>query len=298
MRLFCSTLSETAGIRVPVLCSAVSFGQAVYTLAPPPHTAKAIMLLKFVQVKTKSNDLYNRIRGNFCHAMSHCAPSNCLLCGMENSHLLCRDCTRQFFSASPNRCISCALPILIHDARCGNCLSDSPAFDATTVACDYGAPLDQLILALKFAHRLAVAPALAKLLAEATLSSPIKNNLPDFLIAVPLSRQRLAKRGFNQALEIARPFARYLGRPVYADLLQRIRDTEAQTLLHPDQRHENILNAFAPNSDYADRIRGRHIGVIDDVMTTGATLHEVASCLKQHGAARVSNMVFARTPPH
>lgn len=229
-------------------------------------------------------------------------PSSCLLCGMESGHLICQECTAQFFSATPKRCISCALPILIHDTRCGNCLKNPPAYDKTTVACDYAAPFDQLVLALKFGHRTAVASALAELLAKALLnastSSSTSSDLPDIFIPVPLSRQRLTQRGFNQALEIARPLAQLAGRPIYPDLLHRVRDTAAQTLVHPNQRHENILRAFSPNYHYADKIQGRHIGVVDDVMTTGATLHEVAACLKRHGAARVSNVVFARTLPH
>lgn len=115
---------------------------------------------------------------------------------------------------------------------------------------------------------------------------------------VPLSRARLVQRGFNQSLQIARPLATLMQRPLYAQLLHRVRDTTAQTLLHPDQRRENILHAFTPDEATKDRIRGRHIGVVDDVMTTGATLNEIAACLKRHGAVSVTNLVFARTPPH
>lgn len=217
---------------------------------------------------------------------------------MEGEKLICAACFDQFFSSTTGldaskRCISCAVPILIHDTHCGGCSKNPPAFDSTVVACDYVAPFDQLVLALKFGHRLAVASAIADLLAKVVV-----DELPDLFIAVPLSRQRLAKRGFNQALEIAKPLAHKLDRPIYPNLLHRVRDTQAQTLLHPDQRQKNILHAFFPNPVYADKIRGRHIGVVDDVMTTGATLHEIASCLKRHGAAHVSNIVFARTPPH
>ena len=227
------------------------------------------------------------------NSIPYLIPSVCLLCGMEGKQLICSGCSAQFFSSTAKRCVACALPIFIHDTHCGACLKNPPAFDSSTVACDYVAPFDQLVLALKFGHRLAVASAIADLLTKAVVSE-----LPDLFIAVPLSRQRLAQRGFNQALEIAKPLAQKLDRPIYSNLLHRIRETQAQTLLHPDQRQKNILHAFSPNEDYADKIRGRHIGVVDDVMTTGATLHEIATCLKQHGATRVSNIVFARTPPH
>jgi len=229
----------------------------------------------------------------FKKGISYLIPTTCLLCEMEGEQLICAACSAQFFSATTSRCLSCALPVFIHDTHCGECLKNPPAFDSTIVACDYVAPFDQLVLALKFGHRLAVASAIADLLAKAVVKE-----LPDLLIAVPLSHQRLAQRGFNQALEIAKPLAHQLDRPIYSKLLHRIRDTQPQTLLHPDQRQKNILRAFLPSEDYADKIRGQHIGVVDDVMTTGATLHEIATCLKQHGAARVSNIVFARTPPH
>ena len=233
-------------------------------------------------------------------SLTELITSPCLLCGVENSRAICCDCHQQFFSNSSRgsqRCVICALPIPTSDSRCGNCLANPPAFHSTAVACDYMAPLDQLVLALKFGHQLPVAKALALLLAEATLASP-HYSPPELLIPVPLSRTRLTERGFNQAYEIAKPFAKLLHRPVYPQLLLRIRETIPQTLLHPDQRHENLHHAFSPNPAYADKIRGRHIGVIDDVMTTGATLHEIAACLQRHGAKRVSNFVFARTPPH
>jgi ComF family protein len=232
-------------------------------------------------------------------SLSDLIPCSCLLCGIENNRAVCAGCQHQFFSVTSKRCISCALPVGQADTYCGSCLSNPPAFYSTTVACDYAPPLDQLILALKFQHQLAVAPALAGLLAKTVLSRPkSQQNLPDFLIPVPLGRARLAERGFNQSYQIAKPLATRLKLPVYPQLLLRVRDTTAQTLLHPNQRHENILHAFSPNSGYEDKIQGRHIGVVDDVMTTGATLHEIAACLKRHGARRVSNFVFARTPPH
>jgi len=213
--------------------------------------------------------------------------------------MICAACHRQFFSASTARCFCCAIPLDNHERLCGSCITEPPAFQHTWVACNYEVPLDQLVLSLKFGHQLAVAPSLAGTLADSVLSAPEPDQpLPDFLIPVPLSRERLAQRGFNQALEIARPLARQLFLPLYPRLLSRVRDTTAQSLLHPDQRRKNILHAFVPDDGYEDKIRDRHVGVVDDVMTTGSTLHEIAACLKRHGARRVSNLVFARTPPH
>jgi ComF family protein len=178
--------------------------------------------------------------------------------------------------------------------RCGACLDEPPAFDATIAAVDYSAPLDQLVIALKFGGRLAMAPLFARLVRDALLHTP-EAPLPDVLIPVPLGGERLRQRGFNQALEIARPLSWALGIELQPRLALRLRETDAQSTLHPEQRRKNMRGAFSVSPAFVDRIGGRHIGVIDDVMTTGETLNEFAATLKRFGAARVTNFVFART---
>jgi ComF family protein len=179
-------------------------------------------------------------------------------------------------------------------ALCGHCLRDGPAFDRTVVAADYAAPLDQLVLQLKFGGRLALAPLLAQLLRDAVLRQP-GFVLPALLCPVPLGSQRLAERGFNQALEIARPLARALGVALHPRLAARVHETRAQSSVAPHQRGGNIAHAFALAEPAL--VAGRHVGIVDDVMTSGQTLNELAATFKRHGAARVSNLVFARTPP-
>lgn len=151
------------------------------------------------------------------------------------------------------------------------------------------------MLNLKFGNRLPLAGLMAGMLADAAGAASLA--LPEVLTAVPLGRVRLVERGFNQALEIAKPLARLLGLPLDRRLVARQRDTRAQSLLHPDERHANIRQAFIVPATGLDAVRGRHIGVVDDVMTTGETLNEVAATLKRFGAARVTNFVFARTLP-
>lgn len=223
-------------------------------------------------------------------------PETCLLCGLEQQAALCRDCEAQFFGHASPRCSSCALPLDQPAPHCGQCLAQPPAFSHTVVACDYRAPLDQLVLALKFGHQLGVAPVLAAQIARELARWPVAQR-PQLLLPVPLSRERLAERGFNQALEIGRALARLLGLPLATQLLQRTRDTAAQSLLHPRQRQDNIRAAFALNPRGLATIAGCHVGVVDDVITTGATLQEIATCLTRHGARQVSNLVFARTLP-
>jgi ComF family protein len=231
-------------------------------------------------------------------------PTSCALCGTGGLHTLCVQCVDQFFGAAAAgpRCPCCANPLgpgAAGASRCGHCIAHRPAFDHTLVTCDYALPVDQLVLQLKFGHRLALAALMARRLVavaqhdDAWLAAP-----PALLCPVPLGPRRLAQRGYNQALEIARPLARALGITLHARLVARVRETAAQSSVAPERRRANIAGAFAVAPAALALIRGRHIGVVDDVMTSGGTLDEMAAVLKRHGAARVTNLVFARTPPH
>jgi ComF family protein len=221
------------------------------------------------------------------------------LCGIAGPANLCAPCHRRYFSRERPRCLQCGLPLGDSDPgtdRCGECLQNDRSFDATVVVADYAAPVDHLVLALKFGSQLALAPLFGHLLRDAMLHHR-GSALPDMLIPVPLGAARLAERGFNQAQEIAKALARAIAVPLTADLLERTRDTLTQSTLPLNQRQGNVRNAFVVTPGGADILRGKHVAVIDDVMTTGETLNEIAATLKRHGAARVTNLVFARTPP-
>jgi ComF family protein len=225
-------------------------------------------------------------------------PSTCALCGALGDAVVCPPCHAQYVAARRPRCPACANPIkAAGGGLCALCLAAAPAFDATVAAADYGSPLDQLVLQLKFGGRLALAPWFAQMLRDAVLARP-GLALPDLLCPVPLGPRRLVERGFNQALEIARPLAASLGIELGARLALRAHDTAAQSGVAPAQRRQNVRHAFAVGADWEARIDGRHVGVVDDVMTSGHTLNELAATLKRYGAARVTNLVFARTPPH
>jgi ComF family protein len=253
--------------------------------------------------------LLRRYGGRLLRAL---LPTACALCGAGSASALCPACSAQFFSSAAARCPCCANPLpappqnrgqvfhfytspAVGGQLCGACLRQRPAFDATVVACDYALPLDQLVLQLKFGHRLALAALFAQLLRDAVLQRP-GFVLPALLCPVPLGPQRLAERGFNQALEIARPLARSLGVALHPRLAGRAHDTAPQSSVAPEQRRRNIAHAFTVGD--AALVEGRHIGIVDDVMTSGQTLNELAATFKRYGAARVSNLVFARTPPH
>jgi ComF family protein len=239
-------------------------------------------------------------------------PSTCALCGGGCEGVVCAPCRDHFCLPVTNRCARCANPLPRptssprrrgpkldphddhHEKTCGVCQSYPPAYDATIAAVDYAAPLDHLVLQLKFSARLPLAPWFAEILRDAILDQP-NLPLPDLLCPVPLGPSRLVERGYNQALEIARPLSRMLGVPLEPQLAQRQLDTRAQSGVSPHDRAENIRGAFAIADP--DRVDGRHVGIVDDVMTSGHTLEELAATFKRFGAARVTNLVFARTPP-
>ncbi|WP_233575496.1 ComF family protein [Noviherbaspirillum saxi] len=211
---------------------------------------------------------------------------------------LCDGCQTQFFAQRHHRCRRCAIPLSLNvanDHECGDCLRQPPAFDATIAAVDYAAPADRMVLGLKFAARLELAPICAAMMRDALLTRS-DMTLPNFLCAVPLGQQRLAERGFNQALEVARPLSRSLGIRLIPELAFRQRDTHAQARLDPAERQKNVHDAFCLSAKTIDLVRSAHIGIVDDVMTTGQTMHELAVTLKRFGAARVTGIVFARTP--
>lgn len=222
-------------------------------------------------------------------------PSACALCGAYSDGAVCPAC-EQAYVLPVVRCPCCANPTgaLDRGRHCGACLADRPAFDATVAACDYAAPLDSLVLQLKFGAQLALAPWMARVLHGVVAQAAFA--LPDLLCPVPLGPARLVERGYNQALEVARPLAGALRLTVAPRLLQRMRETQAQSNAAPGERKKNVRGAFGVDATHD--VRGRHVGVVDDVMSSGHTLDEVATVLKRAGAARVTNFVFARTPPH
>lgn len=232
------------------------------------------------------------------HLLPQLLPSSCVLCGQTDRQALCQPCRQRHFAVRPRRCVQCAvtIPTTAREIRCGDCLKHQPAFDATIVVADYAAPADQLVLALKFAARLPLAPLMADMLQDTARYHAERGlPLPTLLAPVPLGKLRLQERGFNQSLEIARPLARQLQIRLEPHLLVRLRDTQAQATLPDEERQRNMRRAFVVPTAAMNHVRGCHIGVIDDVITTGATLNEIAATLKRFGARRVTNIVFTRT---
>jgi len=209
---------------------------------------------------------------------------DCPLCGAASGpELLCAACAGDL-PVLPAYCPRCALPAP-GGSICGSCLAEPPHFDRTTALWLYEFPCDRLVQALKYRAWLALAGFFAFRLASRPLPEV------DLIVPMPLHPKRLAERGFNQALEIARGVSRRAGIAVEARGVRRLRYTRPQTELPYEERARNVRGAFACELE----LPGRHVAVVDDVMTTGATLNELASVLKRAGAASVENLVIARS---
>ncbi len=198
---------------------------------------------------------------------------------------ICRACSDEL-PWLEHACRQCALPLGNSGLICGACLSKPPGFDRTQALWHYLPPVTGLIRALKFQGR----QDLARLLGKVMASRLQPTSLPDCLVPVPLHPARYRARGFNQALEIARPVASQLKIPLCPTLCRRVRITPPQRTLDAAARRKNLRGAFQATAD----LSGCHIAILDDVLTTGATADEVAAALKRAGAVQVEVWVLAR----
>ena len=207
---------------------------------------------------------------------------SCFLCRGGADDLICAECDADLPRLDFPLCPRCALASP-GGALCGRCLSSAPAYDATRAALAYDFPADALVHALKFRSELALAPLLASL-----LRGKLDVDGVDHVVPVPLSARRLRERGYNQSVEIARHLRKDR---LDVGLCERVRDVRPQIELPYDERQSNVRGAFRCTR----ALVGARIAVVDDVMTTGATLNEMARTLKAAGAVHVVNWVVART---
>ena len=232
----------------------------------------------------------------------------CLLCGLAPEHDaipgdLCRHC----YATLPRNldcCACCALPLRssteldpqhkppMQPAICGHCLNQPPAFSQSYIPFHYTPPLISLITELKFNHKLHHARTLGKLLVEFLREQRDKQAIPapECIIPVPLHPQRLRQRGYNQALELARPIARELTIKIESRLCLRQRNTAPQSELNLKERKKNLHQAFA----LVDSINYQHVAIVDDVVTSAQTVQELALVLKKAGVAQIEVWAIAR----
>ncbi len=243
--------------------------------------------------------VYNWLRQGLAETLTRVFPFNCTVCGQaagQGNMDLCLPCRRDL-PWLEHACPCCANPLPGNAAAqspgpllCGRCLRKPPHFDRSHCAFVYREPLSWLLQGLKYHQRLSGIPVLSRLLLD-YLQSRMERR-PELIIPMPLHPARLRQRGFNQALEIARPLARLLNIPLSVDLCVRQRDTPRQSELPASRRSANMRNAFRMDS----ALTVKHVAIVDDVITTGATVNELARLLKRNGAETVQVWAVARTP--
>ena len=219
-------------------------------------------------------------------ALDAILPQQCFACGAgSGGGVLCDDCRAELPGRGRARCPVCAIE-QPEGLVCGACIITPPPFGASRAALDYAFPADRMVQALKYAHRLS----LSRLFVELMAAEPCPQ--ADLVVPMPLHPARLRLRGFNQAAELARPLAAAWGIPLRLDGIVRDLDTHPQAALPWKARAGNVRGAFRVRGS----VEGLRVVVVDDVMTTGATLDALAGCLLSAGAASVSAVVLARTP--
>ena len=220
---------------------------------------------------------------------------SCLLCHAPGSDLpICTGCETELPWLG-GRCAICAIPLPTVGLPCGDCLKRPPSFDRVEVPWRYAFPVDSLITRFKHQGRWPLGRLLGELFAR-HLDHAFSEDLPrpHALLPVPLAAPRLRLRGFNQAQMLARWLCDELQIPLQTDWLQRVEDGPSQQGLDAAARRRNLRRAFA--LDERAELRGLHLALVDDVLTTGTTAHFLARLLKRGGAARVDIYCLARTP--
>ena len=217
-------------------------------------------------------------------------PAQCAVCHAWPARVVCDACVARF--AQPvQRCATCALPVPAGVLRCGACLKEPPPLDACLAAVAYAWPWSGCVTQFKFGGQPGWARTLATMLRSTPWVEPALEQA-GHVLPMPLSRERLATRGFNQALLLAKQLA---PRATDATLLLRTRHTPPQSALKRAERLRNVQGAFAVEPLRAGALRGQRVVLVDDVMTSGASLHAAALALRQAGAAHITAVVFART---
>ncbi len=226
---------------------------------------------------------------------------NCLLCAqhivqnIENTHpsihAVCKACLNDLPWHPQTSCPQCGLS---SDGNvCGSCLNSPPDFDVTKAVFLYTFPIDAMMLRYKYGNSLNLGDTFGEFLAEKVNAEDCLKNI-DLIIPMPMHPQRLKDRGFNQALEIAKVLCKNHKEKLDYKSVTRQTLTPPQASLPLKERVKNIKGAFKVNAD----LGGQRIAIVDDVMTTGASLNELAKTLKKAGAAHVECWVIARTLPH
>lgn len=254
--------------------------------------------MKTTELSTFTFSLVNKA---FNGLKNQLLPAACILCGrIANQTItidLCQDC-EIMLPRIENPCEQCgiALERTSHASQiCGRCLKNPPPFTRTIAIFNYQEPIDMLITKIKFANNLVYSKVLGEVMAKEIVAKLPSQEYPDYIIPVPLHHQRLRARGYNQALELARPIAKKLHLPINYTHCERTRNTEPQTLIMASERVSNLKNAFCINKTPSKIQSINHVAIIDDVVTTGHTVTELSKVLKKFGVGKIQIWCCART---
>lgn len=222
--------------------------------------------------------------------LSNALPSQCAVCHAWPAQPVCEACVARFAQPKP-RCQTCAQPVPAGVPRCGACLKSPPPLDSCLTAVPYAFPWAGLVTRYKFGDTPGWSATFALLMRSTPWVEPALEQA-ELLLPMPLSSERLQERGFNQALELARHLA---PAKVAPELLLRIRHTPAQSSLKRSERLRNVRAAFAVDPLRRHALQGKRVVLIDDVMTSGASLFAAAQAVREAGATHITGLVLART---
>ena len=241
--------------------------------------------------------LKNSQLSNLTHLTKLIFKQNCITCAQHientspNIHTVCRECLNDLPWQPDSSCPQCGLAS--SGMVCGSCINSPPDFDATRAVFLYAYPIDAMMLRYKYGSMLNLGNTFGEFLTEKVNVEDCLKNI-DLIIPMPMHPQRLKERGFNQALEIAKVLTKNCVEKLDYKSVVRQTLTPPQASLPLKERVKNIKGAFKVNIDLTDK----RIAIVDDVMTTGASLNELAKTLKKVGASHVECWVIARTLPH
>ncbi len=210
--------------------------------------------------------------------------------GKNNAPIVCDQC-HQHLPISKNACSICGLPLVASNTTtpCGECLKNSPPYDKTVSAFHYESPINDMITQLKYSAQFQCLSLLCDYLADKISQHYQNNDLPELIIPVPLHPKKRQLRGFNQSQLIAAKLSKQLNIKLNAQGVLRIKKTNAQSGLDSVERKHNMKNAFQINTQLP-----KHIAIVDDVVTTGTTVSELAKQARQHGATQIDIWCLAR----
>lgn len=220
-------------------------------------------------------------------------PPCCPVCqqGMTANQIVCERCATKL-CLSQDSCPICKRKTP-NGLTCGDCLKNPPAYHQIFALADYAHPLDKLITRFKFQHRFGAGKALSQLLITQLKEWYLNQSLPEAILPVPLHKKRLKQRGFNQALELAKPIAKQMQLILERTASRRVKNTNTQSSLPRSKRKGNVSQAFM----LTKQLPYQHIVILDDVVTTGHTVNELATTLKKSGIKRIDVWCCARTQP-